>query len=139
MPFAAQPEQRAPGAAQNTALPWQLWKGVSCCSPVPHSSQWDMGGRVRGSQLGHCHCSVCWVKGLLPQVVWPELLKPWVWYSAAARALLGQRCYKNIKHQIQVRCSPTAFSLLPSGQRFSVLPPTSSLFMLHISSHKKIR
>lgn len=90
------------------------------------------GGTGQGVPAGSLSLLCVLAKGLHLQVtlkvVWPELLKPLVWYFAAARTLLGQRDNESIKHQIQVYCSPTTFSLLPSGQRFSVLPPTSFLF-----------
>lgn len=138
VPFAAQREQQAPGAAQKPGFPRQPCKDVSCCSRVSHSSQGDTVGWARGSQLGPCHCCVWWVKGLHLQVLWPELLKPLVWYFAAAGTLLGQRYNENIKHQIQVHRSPTTFSHLPSGQRFSALPPTSSLFCFIFSVIKRL-
>lgn len=123
VPLAAQPGQ--PGAAQSQLLHGSLGKVFPAAASVPH------GGTGQGSQLGPCHCSAgkrgCILRWQ-PKVVCPELLKPLVSHSAAAGTLLGQRYNENIKHQIQVHWSPTTFSLLPSGQRFPVLPPTSSLF-----------
>lgn len=112
-----------PGGSTKTSFE-MMFPAAALCPSVGH------GGMGQGVPAGSL--SLLCVLGMHPQVTVESAVarapKSFGLVPCSCRGSVGQRCNENIKHQIQVHCSPTDFSLLPSGQRFSALPPTSSLF-----------